>query len=94
MKELHLNSLREGQFCTSKEKNENSRTVSSSQSLCFIFFPQVKMSDLDTQEELEFQFDKWLGKDKEESGGHIGCEMPVVREGQEPLTGKTSGLLQ
>ena len=52
------------------------------------------MSDLDTQEELEFQFDKWLGKDKEESGGHIGCEMPVVREGQEPLTGKTSGLLQ
>ena len=53
---------------------------------CFIDF-QVRMKDVDTEEELEFQFDKWLSRDKEDDS-QMCYKAPAVREGQKPMEGK------
>ncbi len=46
------------------------------------------MKDKDTEEEYVFKFDRWL--DREKSDRDIVCELPVVKEGKEPLPGECS----
>ena len=45
------------------------------------------MKDLDTEEELEFKFEKWLSRDKEDSS-QMCYEAPAIRKGQEPMEGE------
>ena len=48
-------------------------------------FYQVTMKDIDSNEELEFKFDRWLAYDKDNN--QICHELPAVRDGQESLSG-------
>ena len=45
------------------------------------------MKDVDTEEELEFKFDKWLSRDKEDDS-QMCYKAPAIREGQKSLEGE------
>ena len=47
---------------------------------------EVKMLDLNSKEQLRFQFNRWLSRQQED--GEIMRELPAIRPGQEVLPGR------
>ena len=45
------------------------------------------MKDVNTEEEFEFKFDKWLSRDKEEDS-QMCYKAPAIREGLESMEGE------
>ena len=53
--------------------------------MTLFFVQQVKMMDKDTNEEFVFAFDRWMDRDQDDHD--IVRELPVVKQGQDPLPG-------
>lgn len=54
------------------------------------YLEEVKLQDKDTNEEFVFKFERWMEREKDDHD--IVRELPVSKEGQDPLPGTSHGL--